>query len=173
MARKKNRRGNSSADNRGSFGQRVSIKPSSNSSDNGFHMDRILCRAYSLDSNISDLSGSMGAHHPRRNTDVSNSDRDREDENMFMSILNDCATLTGIAEVVAEGQAALMGDTTDEKKKRSDRKKISQPNVWGVSPDGIDDDSDDSSMQRRKLEREEEELVLLLRGSPAGLRRPF
>lgn len=160
MARKKNRRGNSSADNRGSFGQRVSIKPASNSSDNGFHMDRILCRAYSLDSNISDLSGSMGAHHrPRGNSDVSN--RDRQDENMFMSILHDCATLTGIAEVVAEGQAALMGDTTDEqKKKRSSRKKISQPNVWGVSPDDIDDDSsDDSSMQRRKLERAEEELA--------------
>lgn len=161
MARKKNRRGNSSADNRGSFGQRVSIKPASNSSDNGFHMDRILCRAYSLDSNISDLSGSLGAHRPRGNSDVSNRDRDREDENMFMSILNDCATLTGIAEVVAEGQAALIGTTTDEQKsKRSSRKKISQPNVWGVSPDDIDDDSsDDSSMLKRKLEKEEEELV--------------
>ncbi len=162
MARqKKSHRGDSSADNGGrSFGQRVSIKPSSNSSDNGFHMDRILCRAYSLDSNISDLSGSLGAHRPRGNSDVAHRDRDREDENMFMSILNDCATLTGIAEVVAEGQAVLTGTTTDEQKsRRASRKKISQPNIWGVSPDDMDDDSSDDSAMLRKKEREEEELV--------------
>eukprot|EP00985_Skeletonema_marinoi_P011363 scaffold5397_cov126-Skeletonema_marinoi.AAC.10 len=161
MARRKNksRRSSSSADNGGGFGKRVSIQPSSNNSgsNNVFQMDRILCRAYSLDSNISDLSGSIGGHRPRG---TSNAAPTREDENIFMSILNDCATLTGIAEFVAEGQAALTGtDPDDEKKsKRSSRKKLTQPNVWGVSPSVDGDSSDDSAKLRKKLEKAEEEI---------------
>ena len=115
-------------------------------------MDRILCRAYSLDSNISDLSGSIGVHRPRTATNKTTSPDD--DENIFMSILNDCATLTGITEFVAEGQAALTGETDEKKSKRSGRNKHSQPNVWGVSP-SIDDSSDDSAKQRKKLEEED------------------
>ncbi len=154
--RKKTRRANSSPKNGGNFGQRVSIKPSSDNSDSNnvpFQMDRILCRAYSLDSNISDLSGSIGANRSRG---AANNKSNREEENLFMSILNDCATLTGIAEFVAEGQAALTGTASDDKKsKKSSGKKIDQPNVWGVSPT-VDDDSDDSVKQKKKLEREED-----------------
>jgi len=155
--RKKSRRANnSSPQNSGSFGQRVSIKPSSDNSDNNnvFQMDRILCRAYSLDSNISDLSGSIGANRSRG---AAIRKSNREEENIFMSILNDCATLTGIAEFVAEGQAALTGTASDDKKpKRSSGKKPSQPNVWGVSPTVDDDSDDDSTKLKKKLEREEE-----------------
>ena len=161
---KKSRRSRRSSgdDNSGSFRQRVSIQPSSNNS-NDFQMDRILCRAYSLDSNISDLSGSVGGHRPGRPRGVSNMASASADENIFMSILNDCAALTGIAEVFAEGQAALTGEaTSDEKRssknKRSSRKKH-QPNVWGVSP-SIDDDlsSDDDSAKPKKSNKADDDV---------------
>lgn len=151
---KKSRRSNNSSadDNGGNFGQRVSIQPDSNKE---FQLDRILCRAYSLDSNISDLSGSVGGPHPR-SRGASNVRSTSADENIFMSIVNDCAALTGISEVVAQGQEAFFGGTTSRdktksiKKKGSSRKKHSQPNVWGVSPTNNDDSSDDDSTKRKK-----------------------
>jgi hypothetical protein len=118
---KKSRRSNNSSadDNGGNFGQRVSIQPDSNKE---FQLDRILCRAYSLDSNISDLSGSVGGPHPR-SRGASNVRSTSADENIFMSIVNDCAALTGISEVVAQGQEAFFGGTTSRDKTKSIKKK--------------------------------------------------
>jgi hypothetical protein len=147
---KKSRRSNNSSDDDddgGNFGQRVSIQPSANNSysNNEFTMDRILCRAYSLDSNISDLSGSLGGPRLRGASNVASTSAN---ENIFMSIVNDCAALAGISEVVAQGQEALFGGTTGEKGSR--RKKHSQPNVWGVSPTNDDSSSDDDATKPKK-----------------------
>lgn len=135
------RRHNSSSDddNGASYEQnRSAQQQSTTTGDKSIQMDRILCRAHSLDSsNISDLSGSVG-HPKNRQRVVTNRTRSASaDDNILLSILNDCAALTGISEVIAEGHAALKGGTTTGENRSS---RLSQPNVWGVSP-WFDDDS--------------------------------
>lgn len=157
---KKSRRSNSNSfsEDNDAIGQRISIQQSSVDSKN-IHMNRILCQAYSVDSNISDLSGSIGPNNrPRRANRTQSSDAD---ENIFMSILNDCAALTGISELVSDGQAAITGEATDKKgnkAKRSSRNKSSQPNIWGVSPSNQEDysDSDDAKPTKSNKKKYEE-----------------